>query len=461
MNPILYLEGACGISGDMTVAALLALGGSEEKMKAALASLPLEGYDYSITQSHSHSIAGTRFRVNLHHEQHHHNHNIGNHHHPEDYNHGHDHAIGQLAKHKSDGLKIGYEYVGHDHGHRPVRPQKSEEKNHNHYHAPHLNLHDIEHIIKAGQLTPRAQQLALRCFAIVAAAEAKAHGCAIEQVHFHEVGALDSIVDIVAAAVLIDDLGIEECIVTGLTTGSGTVTCQHGILPVPVPAVLNIAEAHHVALRPSDLKGEMVTPTGIALAATICTSKTMPERYSIARIGIGLGQKDFGSPNCLRAMLIVADKDEVVIDNAIHIIECNIDDSTGEELGHALEKLFEAGARDAHYMPCFMKKNRPAWLLRVICDAHLLNEMEHIIFAQTSCIGVRYYPVQRSVMQREWVTVNLAEGQVLVKHCWHEGHNQYYPQFESVKRLVAISGEGFRIIYNAAAEAARQQHGKH
>ena len=216
-NKLLYLEGASGISGDMTVAALLDLGASREKLDAVLKSMNLEGFEYQVSRKSSYGIAGTDFDVILH-DHHHHEHE-------------------------------------HEHGH----------------HHEHRNLDDVCAVIDRGTMTDGARELAKKIFRIVAEAESKAHGVPVSEVHFHEVGAIDSIVDIVSAAVLIDDLGIRECVVTGLAEGSGFVHCQHGDLPVPVPAVLNIAQAHGIALRTSAANGEMVTPTGIAIAAALRT----------------------------------------------------------------------------------------------------------------------------------------------------------------------------------------------
>ena len=251
---MLYIEGAAGISGDMTVGALLSLGASREKLKATLDSLRLGNeFSYEIAEKSSYGIAGTDFDVILPHREHHH--------------HGH-----------------------HHHG----RPHE------------HRNLADVEAIIDRGEMSDRARTLAKKAFRYVAEAEAKAHGKPVDEVHFHEVGAIDSIVDIVSAAVLFDDLGERECVVAGLTEGSGTVMCAHGELPVPVPAVLNIAAATGVPLRTSDTKGECVTPTGIALAAAFRTRDALPSAYKVLGVGTGLGKRDYGRPAILRIMRIEA-----------------------------------------------------------------------------------------------------------------------------------------------------------
>lgn len=249
---MLYIEGSAGISGDMTVGALLSLGGSVDKLKATLNSLGLgDEFSYVIAEKSSYGIAGTDFDVILPHEHHHHH--------------------------------------GGEHGH---------------VHHEHRNLSDVSAIIDRGDMSDNARALAKRAFRFVAEAEAKVHGKPIDEVHFHEVGAIDSIADIVSAAVLFDDIGDDECVVTGLTEGSGTVMCAHGELPVPVPAVLSIAMASGIPLRTSDTSGECVTPTGIALAAAFRTRTTLPHSYRVTGVGTGLGKRDYGRPAILRILKI-------------------------------------------------------------------------------------------------------------------------------------------------------------
>lgn len=248
---MLYIEGSAGMSGDMTVGALLSLGASAERLKATLDSMRLgDEFSYAISEKSSYGIAGTDFDVKVH------------------------------------GM---HEEEGH---------------HHHHHHHTHRNLADVEAVIDRGEMSGRARELAKKAFRFVAEAEAKAHGRPISEVHFHEVGAIDSIVDIVSAAVLFDDLGDTECVVTGLTEGSGTVMCAHGELPVPVPAVLNIATATGIPLRPSETKGECVTPTGIALAAAFRTRDSLPEAYRVLGVGTGLGKRDYGRPAILRILRI-------------------------------------------------------------------------------------------------------------------------------------------------------------
>ena len=435
---ILYLECATGISGDMTVAALLDLGASKIKLLAALDSLNVEGYSVSVGRANSHGVDACSFDVELEHE----------HHHEHEHEHGHHH--GHAA------LEHEHPHEAHEHHHKHERGHHHEHGHEHHHPHVHRNLADVTAILNSGNLTPHARELALKIFGIVAEAESKAHGKPVEEVHFHEVGAIDSIVDIAAAAVCLDDLGIDDVVVTALSEGTGFVECQHGLLPIPVPAVANIASASGLPLRilPS-VEGEMVTPTGAAIAAAIRTRSALPESFTIEKIGLGAGKRDFGMPNVLRAMLI----EETAVADAppaeIMILETNIDDSTGETLGLAMDSLLAAGALDVHYIPAFMKKNRPAWLLRVICREADVPAMERVIFTETSSIGIRKLPAGRTCLARTVVDVTLPAGSAKVKKCNFDGQTFYYPEYESIKALAAASGVPFADLFRDAAETAR------
>lgn len=239
MARYLYLEGASGISGDMTVAALLDLGGSREKLNALFADLHSLGLHYALERKNSYSISGLDFQVFVHGKDADHTE-----HHEESYHENHEH---------------------HNH------------ESHGHHRHAHRHLAEVFEIVDQAKLTPRAKNLAHRIFEIIAESEAKAHGVSKEEVHFHEVGALDSIADILAVSVLMDDLGIENTVVESLHEGSGEVLTQHGALPVPVPAVANIAATYGIALQKTSVKGEMVTPTGIAVAAHCVQKNAFPK----------------------------------------------------------------------------------------------------------------------------------------------------------------------------------------
>ncbi len=282
----LYLECNTGISGDMLVAALLDLGADKEALAKALDSIPAKGFSYNISRVSKAGVDCCDFDVILD---------------AEHENHDHDMAFlhGDATVHVHE----------HEHHHEHEHCHKHE---HAHEHAPHEHHHKHEHrglkevvaVINATQMTDAARALALKIFDIIAEAEGKAHAVAKEDVHFHEVGAIDSIVDIVAIAVCADSLGVKSVIVPELCEGRGTVRCQHGVLPVPVPATANIMQRFGFNVRLLPVQGEFVTPTGAAAAAALKTSDELPEQFKILAIGLGAGKRSYERPSILRALLI-------------------------------------------------------------------------------------------------------------------------------------------------------------
>ncbi len=311
-------------------------------------------------------------------------------------------------------------------------------------------------IIKPLDMTENARRLAMKTFIILAEAEARAHGKTRDEVHFHEVGALDSIVDVVSAAVCFDDLGITEVIIPKLCEGKGTIRCAHGILPIPVPAVMNVAAGYHLPIQITDLQGELITPTGAAFAAAVMTSDRLPETFYTEAIGYGAGKRKYEWPSILRAMLIrpadgsmegsYISSGKTSSDNIIKL-ECNIDDSTGEQLGYCMEQLMEAGARDVFYTAIQMKKNRPAYLLSVITDDSHLSEMERIIFTETTTIGIRRQRLERHVMPRKQEEVDTGYGRVIVKVCEENGILKAAPEYESVAKAAKKAGVSFSRVF--------------
>ncbi|MCI8550801.1 MAG: nickel pincer cofactor biosynthesis protein LarC [Lachnospiraceae bacterium] len=446
---MLYLECYSGISGDMTVAALLDLGASKEKLLEGLSSLGLDGYEVKIGRRVKCGVEACCFDVELSgsedggsHDYVEHGHGHGDHdgHHDHIHEHGHDGSHGHTHEHDHDGSH------GHTHEH-----SHGDHHSHDHSHV-HRNLADITEIIRASNLTERAKETALRIFKIVAEAEAKVHGKEISEVHFHEVGAVDSIVDIAAVAICLDDLDITEAVISDICEGSGHVHCQHGILPVPVPAVTAVAQAHGLYLRMTDTKGEMVTPTGAAIAAGIRTREWLPESFCIVKTGMGAGKKDFPKANILRAYLIEERRDTE--EKGLWMMETNIDDATGEALGYVMERLFKAGARDVCYLPAFMKKNRPAWLMKVVCDEVNREELEDIIFRHTTTIGIRRYPLERTALPRKICTVETPYGPARVKEVMRGEAAFYYPEYEDVARYADMAGKSFQDIYEEVKRLA-------
>lgn len=383
----------------------------------------------------------------------HHHHEEGEtcgcgHHHGEEggccghHHHGDGEACGCGCHHGEEGGCCGHHHhheEGHHHGHR--------------------HLADVEVIIDGTDMTDHARAIAKRIFRIVAEAESKAHRLPLEEVHFHEVGAVDSIVDIIAAAVCFDNLGITDVIIPHLCEGTGTVRCQHGVLPVPVPAVAHIAEDYGLDLQIMDVRGEFVTPTGAAIAAALRTSDRLPARFRVEKTGLGAGKRAYTErPPFLRAMLIRSEE-EAPKDEAM-LLQTDIDDSTGEALGYVMEQLMAAGAKDVHYSPVYMKKNRPAWELSVLCAPEETAAMEAIIFRETTTIGIRELPVRRAVLPRREITVATPCGEAQVKCCTIGDTVRYYPEYESVKTLAQAAGRPFSEVWQmvrSAAEAAEMK----
>ena len=336
MDRKLYLECYSGISGDMTVAALLDLGADEQVLRDVLGSLPLSGYHVNISRvlksgidacdfdvvlenqdNHDHDMEylyghlhGERVEEEHHHHhdhahdghdhehEHHHAHDEHEHDHHHDHD-GHDHAHdGHDHEHEYDHH---HDHDGHDHDHDHEHDHNHA---HHHHHHEHRGMREITEINNQSTMADSAKALAVKILEILAHAESKAHNVPVEEVHFHEVGAVDSIVDIVSIAVCLDNLGIKECIVTHLTEGKGTVRCQHGILPVPVPAVLHVVSDNHIPIEITDIAGELVTPTGAATVAAICTSNELPKTFTVEKIGMGAGKRQYECAGILRAMII-------------------------------------------------------------------------------------------------------------------------------------------------------------
>ncbi len=446
---ILYLECYSGISGDMTVAALLDLGADQKILSDGLNSLKVDGYRIEIGRRLKSSIDACDFNVILDQDNEPHDHiqqndHFHSHTHEDAHSHDHSHQIDHNHEHT------------HNHSHAAIQDLSNDNETLHLGHHDHRNLYDINIIIEESDITDNAKALAKKIFHIIAVAESKAHSKPLEEVHFHEVGAIDSIVDIVATAICLDNLNIKKVIVSELHEGTGQIKCQHGLLPIPVPAVINIAAEHQLPLHITTVKGELVTPTGAAIVAAIKSEEHLPTNMSIRKIGLGAGKRTYeGASGILRAMLI----EEIAADTStdkIWVLEANLDDCTGEALSFTMELLFQNGAKDVYYTPIFMKKNRPAYLLGVICKEEDIKKLEGIIFTHTTTIGIRKQESIRTVLPREQKIVTTPYGDVQLKICTYDSQTYIYPEYESVKSLCQSSGLDYMTMYQLAQYEGRK-----
>lgn len=399
----LYLECYAGISGDMAVAALLDLGADENVLRKALSSLPLKGFKIEIGRVRKSGLNVCDFNVIL------------------DKNHeNHDHDMNYLYGNKEV----------HAHGHQ-------------------RSLQDICSIIDKADITAGANRTAKKIFRILAEAEAEAHGVSVEEVHFHEVGAVDSIVDIISAAVCLDNLKITNAVVSELYEGRGSVRCQHGLIPIPAPAVSKIAAKCGLKLHITEVEGEHVTPTGAAIAAALKTSDKLPQKFSIKKTGMGGGKRTTEMSGILRAMIIETEGGS----DSVCRLECSIDDCCGE-IGGIMEKLFEAGAVDVYHMPIYMRRNRPAYLLNVICSEDDVSKMERIVFSETTAISIRCISMESTSMKCESMELDTPFGSVCIKICRYGSCRKICPEHKSVMEICEKNGIAYSEAYRKIKEHA-------
>lgn len=431
MTKALYFDAFSGVSGDMTVGAMLALGLPLDHLRAQLATLDV-GARYELRQSvrDVSGIRAAKFDVlvaGTAADQHHHDH------------HHHHHGEGAAAANAGD----------HGHHHHAVG-------DHSHAGAAdhaHTSFSDIRRRIAASGLEPAVRETALSIFTALAVAEGKIHGLAPENVTFHEVGAVDSIVDIVGTAIGLHHFGVEEIYTSPLPLGSGFVECRHGRMPVPAPATVELLCGF--AVRYGDGEGELVTPTGAAILAALASRQALPAGFRTDKVGYGAGTRQLADrPNLLRLAL-----GDVVAEQApagLVVIEANIDDSVPEIYEHAIELLFAAGARDVWLQPVVMKKGRPAVVLSVLGEAGRREVLAGIILRETSSIGVRHYPIERIEAPRREVVVETAYGPIPVKISRAPyGTPNIAPEYEACRRAARERNVALKEVYAAAQAAAR------
>jgi uncharacterized protein (TIGR00299 family) protein len=386
---IAYFDCFSGVSGDMTLGALLACGADEAEFRERLGALSVPGYELAIQRVTRGGITATDVDVRL--------------------------------------LEV-------DRGH-----------------GRHLS--DIAELLEASVLPISVKQKALAVFTRLADAEASIHGTSREEIHFHEVGAVDAIVDIVGACLLLEMLGVEQIVTSSIPCGYGTITCQHGIMPVPAPATLELLAGFPV--HSVDIRGELVTPTGAALLTTLAdplTAGRMPAMRVLSS-GFGAGKKQFkpDMPNLLRVVLGETLESADSTPQTIAVLETNLDDQSPEGFDLLMERAFAAGAVDVFFAPIQMKKNRPATLVTVLCPPDKADVLAEVLFRETGTFGIRIREQRRCTLDRTWRTVATEFGDVRLKAgAWHGEEMTVAPEYEDCKRLAQEHGVPLKKVYEAA-----------
>lgn len=415
----LAFDSTGGASGDMILAALIDLGVDPIPLEKSLQSLGLDGFKIETTRALSAHLAGTRVRVvtddePFHSHTHHHEH-----HHRHEHDHGHEH--------------------NHGHGHA-------------HSHAPHRALSEIEAMIRSSALPDPVKERACRVFRRIGEVEARMHGTTIEQVHFHEIGAVDSIVDIVGCCLALHQLGVDAVAVGPLPQGRGTIHCAHGTFPNPAPATVELLRG--MAVTQTDEPYELVTPTGAALLSDWKTADHAPSGAVVARIGYGLGHRELKDrPNLLRAVLFESSDSQT--EGECLVLETNLDDVTPELIGVLSNRLLAAGALDVFAVAAQMKKQRPGVLLTVLAQPADRDALLDLIFRESTTFGVREFPVKRTMLARRFESVLTPFGEIRVKVGeWRGAAVVRSPEMEDCIRRAEEHNVPVRVVYEAAQRAA-------
>lgn len=423
----LYLDCSMGAAGDMLTAALLELIPDAEDFIKELNALGIPNVSIKRETAVKCGVTGTHVSVTVHGEEEE-SHDVHGH---------HDHS-----RHDHN-----YENEHHEHGHEHHHENHEDSHEHHHEHH-HSTLHDIEHIIKDHlNLPQKVQTDAIAVYTLIAEAESKAHGRPVTQIHFHEVGTMDAIADIVAVCLLMDKIAPDKVVVSPIHVGSGQVRCAHGILPVPAPATAHILK--NVPIYGGSIRGELCTPTGAALLKHFADSfGEMPVMQTTA-IGYGMGKKDFEAANCVRAMLGETNyKQEQICE-----LSCNVDDMTAEAVGFATEQLFQEGALDVYTVPIGMKKSRPGTLIHVMCQEKDKKAIIKSIFKHTTTIGIRESSLCRYVLDRSIQTIDTPYGSVRCKISSGYGVERRKYEYDDLSRIAKEQN-----ISLSEAEALIQKH---
>jgi len=414
---ILYYDCFSGISGDMNLGAMLDLGVSEDTLRAGLNSLGIDGWELNITREQRHGIYGTMVTVITDEA----GFDAENH----DHDHHHDH--------------------GHDHDHHSQQEKET--------HHQHRNLKDIEEIINRSSLNATVKSNALKIFSKIAIAESAVHGKPVDQIHFHEVGAVDSIIDIVGASICFDALKAEKVYFSDIEVGGGRVRCAHGVLPVPAPATAMILKG--IPVHHGGVDFEATTPTGAAILATLGEKMPADLSYSVLSTGYGVGHKENPSlPNMLRLYLADVTDVKASAHNSV-LVECNVDDMNPELADYIAGRLLGSGIPDVCFIPVIMKKSRPAFIIKVICEESHLPKVREILFTESTTLGIRIMPFKKETLQREIAEVKTKYGLVTVKKSWFNGNLvTVKPEADQCAALAASLGVPMKEIIMEAINCA-------
>lgn len=380
----LYFDCSSGISGNMALGALTEIIGDEKYLINELKKLNVDGYKIEISKKVKNGITGTYVDVIL-----------------------------------------------------------ENENNHKHGNHEHRNLSDINKIIDNSLLEEKVKEMAKKIFMRVAKAESKVHNKPLEEVHFHEVGAIDSIVDIIGTAILINKINPDKIISSVVNDGYGFIGCVHGIMSVPVPATSEIFANSNVKFRQIDVDTELVTPTGAAIIAELAEEFTVLPAMVTEKIGWGAGKKDLKIPNVLKVYLGDVEKPN----EDFVVMETNIDDCGGEIFGYTQELLFKNGALDVFFTPIYMKKNRPAYRMTVACRTKDMYKLQDIIFRETTTIGMRYRYEYRTELKRELIELDTKYGKIKAQKVISNGQPYVYPEYESIKEIALENNIPLKELY--------------
>lgn len=409
----LYLECTMGAAGDMLTAALLELAEDRQGFIDRMNSLGLPGVAVSAEPSVKCGITGTHIRVTVD---------------------GAEEESEDAGEHPHGHPEHSHEHPGHDHPHGEHEHPAPGDSGHHHGHHHHASMADIEALISGLALSDRVKADALAVYSLIADAESRVHGRPVSEIHFHEVGTLDAVADVVGVCLLMEKLSPDQVIASPVHTGSGHVHCAHGILPVPAPATALILQG--IPSCSGEIRGELCTPTGAALLKHFVSRFGSRPVMAVSAVGYGMGKKDFEQANCLRAFWGESEGGQEVITR----LECNLDDMSGEDIGFAMEQLFAAGARDVYTQAIGMKKSRPGVLLSVICLPDDADRLAQVMMKHTSTLGIRRQDLSRYVLQRKEETLDTACGKIRVKHASGMGVERVKPEYDDLAALARERG---------------------